>query len=206
MVSASEALRRLRDGNRRFVAHGYGTDELIAHSHIAALIDHQAPFVIILGCSDSRVPAEIVFDQGLGDLFVIRVAGNIAAESQIGSIEYAATRFGTSLVLVMGHTRCGAVAATVDALTGASSEQSENIRLLVDIIRPSVEPLVDQAAHLGRGDLVHRAVQENVRRTVEILSNKSDVRAGLVQEGRLTIVGAEYAIETGEVTFFDVEE
>ncbi len=203
MVNASEALERLQDGNRRFVAHGYGSGELIAHSHIAALIDYQTPFAIILGCSDSRVPAEIVFDQGLGDLFVIRVAGNIAAESQIGSIEYAATHFGTSLVLVMGHTRCGAVEATVDALTGPSSEESENIRLLADLIRPSVEPLVAQAANLGREELIHRAVQANVRRTVATLSEKSDVLGGLIRGERLTIVGAEYAIETGEVTFFD---
>jgi carbonic anhydrase len=135
--AASEALERLREGNRRFVSDLAKADGLSSRSRRAELVTGQRPFAIILGCSDSRVPAEIVFDQGLGDLFVIRVAGNIVAPSQIGSVEFAAERFGTRLVVVLGHSQCGAVLATLEELQRPRESQSRNLRSIVDRIRPS---------------------------------------------------------------------
>src|SRR5688572_26519297 len=141
-VSAREALARLREGNRRFVSGVRGLDALLSHTRRAALAVEQRPFAIVLGCSDSRVPAEIVFDQGLGDLFVIRVAGNIVASSQVGSVEFAAGRYGTRLVVVLGHSQCGAVLATLEELQQPTGRQSGNLRSIVDRIRPSVEALL----------------------------------------------------------------
>src|ERR671911_2640897 len=136
MVPAIEALERLREGNARFASNMASSGALLSHTQRAALAGGQQPFAIILGCSDSRVPAEIVFDQGLGDLFVIRVAGNIVAPSQVGSVEFAAEKFGTRLVVVLGHTYCGAVAATLEELQRPSETQSRNLRSIVDRIRP----------------------------------------------------------------------
>src|SRR5687768_991800 len=140
MISAYEALERLREGNRRFVSDARRSLPFSSRDRRNELAEGQEPFAIILGCSDSRVPAEIVFDQGLGDLFVIRVAGNIVAPSQIGSVEFAASRFGTRLVLVLGHSRCGVILATLDELQQATENRSRNLRSIVDRIRPSVEP------------------------------------------------------------------
>src|ERR687889_825258 len=142
MISALEALERLRQGNRRFVDDVPSVQTLTNQTRRRELASGQNPFAIILGCSDSRVPAEIVFDQGLGDLFVIRVAGNIVAPSQVGSVEFAAARFGTRLVVVLGHTQCGAILATVEELEGASQTPSPNLQSIVDRVRPSVEPLL----------------------------------------------------------------
>jgi carbonic anhydrase len=163
----------------------------------------QEPFAIILGCADSRVPAEIVFDQGLGDLFVIRVAGNIVAPSQIGSVEFAAERYGTRLVVVMGHSRCGAILATLEQLRQPTESQSRNLRSIVDRVRPSVEALL--AAQPGRdGDaLVRDAVRANVRVSAAQLRHGSDVLEQLIQNGGLVVVGAEYSLESGIVEFFD---
>ena len=141
LIPALEALTRLRDGNRRFVAE-LGNSAEPAHRTRHQLPSGQKPFAIILGCSDSRVPAEIVFDQGLGDLFVIRVAGNIVAASQVGSVEFAAARFGTRLVVVLGHSQCGAILATLEELQQPTANQSRNLRSIVDRVRPSVEPLL----------------------------------------------------------------
>src|SRR5881394_1889330 len=139
MITANEALERLREGNRRFAA-GVAVNDRFAHyARRSAVADRQEPFAIVLGCSDSRVPAEIVFDQGLGDLFVIRVAGNIVAPSQIGSVEFAAERYGVRLVVVLGHSNCGAVLATVEELGRGPSEQSRHLSSIVDRIRPSVQ-------------------------------------------------------------------
>src|ERR1700730_6402867 len=137
MITAAEALASLRDGNRRFVENQ--TTAISHHERRTSLISGQEPFAIVLGCSDSRVPAELVFDQGFGDLFVIRVAGNIVAPSQVGSVEFAAARFGTRLVVVMGHSQCGAIVATVEELLGRATNQSHNLRSIVDRVRPSVE-------------------------------------------------------------------
>src|SRR5436853_6559583 len=147
MITAVEALARLRDGNRRFVANQTRAPALSDHARRAALVAGQEPFAIVLGCSDSRVPAELVFDRGFGDLFVIRVAGNIVAPSQVGSVEFAAARFGTRLVVVMGHSQCGAITATVDELLGRSTTESANLRSIVDRVRPSVERLLADSRH-----------------------------------------------------------
>src|SRR5512140_826014 len=142
MISAMDALARLRDGNARFVASQSTSDPAATQARRAALVDGQAPFAIVLGCSDSRVPAQLVFDLGFGDLFVIRVAGNVVAPSQVGSVEFAASRFGTPLVVVMGHSQCGAIIATLEELLGHANNQSRNLRSIVDRVRPSVEALL----------------------------------------------------------------
>jgi carbonic anhydrase len=202
MIGALEALARLRDGNRRFVENET-TGRVLSAFDRAALVGGQEPFAIILGCSDSRVPAELVFDQGFGDLFVIRVAGNIVAPSQIGSVEFAAARFGTSLVVVMGHSQCGAVVATVEELLGRGSSQSRNLRSIVDRVRPSVETLLAGRPHLTDDALVSEAVRANVRASVDHLRHGSAMLEQMVQTDGLMIVGAEYSLETGIVTFFE---
>ena len=201
MIDASEALRRLREGNRRFVSNQAARNGLSDADRRAELVTGQEPFAIILGCSDSRVPAEIVFDQGLGDLFVIRVAGNIVAPSQIGSVEFAASRFGTRLAVVMGHSECGAVTATLDEVRGRGTEQSRNLRSIVDRIRPAVEPLL--ASPHDPGTLVRAAVRANVRAAVNQLRHGSELLEQLVQADGLVMVGAEYSLRTGVVEFLD---
>ena len=196
MIPASEALQRLREGNHRFV-----TEATSRHSF--ELAEAQEPFAIVLGCADSRVPAEIVFDQGLGDLFVIRVAGNIVAPSQIGSVEFAAERYHTRLVVVLGHSRCGAVLATLEEMQRPSDRQSRNLRSIVDRVRPSVEPLLAGPHSDDPDALVEQAVRANVRVSVRQLRHGSDVLEQLIQEQGLAVVGAEYSLETGVVDFFD---
>ena len=200
MVSALDALNRLRDGNRRFAANqpAHGED---AESRREELTRGQEPFAIILGCSDSRVPAEIIFDQGLGDLFVIRVAGNIVAPSQIGSVEFAATRFGTRLVVVLGHSQCGAIEETLNQLRSPAEENSRNIGAIVNFVRPSVEAVLDSSLDLG--ELTARAVRENVRTSAEQMRHGSEIIERLERDEGLVIVGAEYSLETGLVDFFD---
>ena len=204
MITAHEALERLREGNRRFVAEVRGGDTLTGQARRRELAAGQEPIAIILGCSDSRVPAEIVFDQGLGDLFVIRVAGNIVAPSQVGSVEFAAARFGTPLVVVLGHTQCGAILATLEELRRPAADQSRNLRSIVDRIRPSVEGLLatDLGAHQEEA-LVHQAVRANIRASAAHLRHGSEVLEELIQTAGLLVVGAEYSLETGVVEFFD---
>jgi carbonic anhydrase len=168
-----------------------------------ALVSGQEPFAIILGCSDSRVPAELVFDQGFGDLFVIRVAGNVVAPSQVGSVEFAASRFGTRLVVVMGHSQCGAVVATLEELQGRATTQSRNLRSIVDRVRPAVEPLLSLGRTNGEEALVREAVRANVRASVNQLRHGSELLESLIHESGLFIVGAEYSLETGIVDFFE---
>src|SRR5262245_47359343 len=205
MLEAREALQRLQDGNRRFVSDTARLEALIDQVRRAELTTSQHPFAIVLGCSDSRVPAEIVFDQGLGDLFVIRVAGNIVAPSQVGSVEFAAERFGTRLIVVLGHTQCGAIAATIEALQQPSETQSRNIRSIVDRIRPSVEGLLAPLAH-DPAALVREAVRANIRASANHLRHGSPILEQLMLDGRLMVVGAEYSLETGVVEFFDGTE
>jgi carbonic anhydrase len=201
MTSAREALARLREGNRRFASDAR-SHETSSHARRAELAKEQQPFAIILGCSDSRVPAEIVFDQGLGDLFVIRVAGNIVAPSQVGSVEFAATRFGVRLVVVLGHSRCGAILATLDELQRPPVRQSRNLRSIVDRIRPSVEGLLKTELARDVDALVRAAVRANVSVSVDHLRHGSEVLEQLVQDAGLRVVGAEYSLETGLVDFF----
>ena len=200
MIAAAEALERLREGNRRFVSNIRSHQGLISEARRTEVAAGQTPFAIILGCSDSRVPAEIVFDQGLGDLFVIRVAGNIVAPSQIGSVEFAAEQYGVRLVVVLGHSQCGAILATIDQLTGPPARQSRNLNSIVDRIRPAVAPLVPH--HQERDTLVREAVRANVHASVAHLRHGSDVIESLVQKSGLAIAGAEYSLETGVVEFF----
>jgi carbonic anhydrase len=202
MIPAVEALERLREGNRRFVA-DIRDHSGSPHARRIELTAGQEPFAIILGCSDSRVPAELVFDQGLGDLFVIRVAGNIVAPSQIGSVEFAAGKFGTRLVVVLGHTNCGAITATVDELLRPSANQSINLRSIVDRIRPSVETLLETDLRHDHDALVHHAVRANIRTSANQLRHGSDILENLIRNDGLLVVGAEYSLDTGEVTFFD---
>jgi carbonic anhydrase len=204
MLTAQEALQRLRDGNARFVADEPSPDSNLHHPRRIATVDQQAPFAIILGCSDSRVPAEIVFDQGLGDLFVIRVAGNIVAASQVGSVEFAAARFGTRLVVVLGHSQCGAILATLEEMRRPSENQSPHLRSIVDRIRPSVGELLQTELQHDLDSLVDRAVRSNVRVSMNQLRHGSDILEQLIRDDGLMVVGAEYALETGEVEFFDV--
>ena len=203
MISADDALALLLEGNRRFVASQSQTAILSASERRAALVDGQAPFAIVLGCSDSRVPAELVFDQGFGDLFVIRVAGNIVAPSQVGSVEFAASRFATRLVVVMGHSQCGAVTATVEELLGRATTQSSNLRSIVDRVRPSVQALLDGGGARDPELLLREAVRANVRVSANHLRHGSELLERLIQQEGLRVVGAEYSLESGVVTFFD---
>lgn len=203
VISASEALERLREGNRRFLSDVRGSAALVTQTRRSELAEGQEPFAIILGCSDSRVPAEIVFDQGLGDLFVIRVAGNIVASSQIGSVEFAAERFGTPLVVVLGHSRCGAVLATLEELMRPREKQSRNLRSIVDRIRPSVEGLLATELRHDSEALVRHAVRANIRASANQVRHGSEVLEELIQKGRVLVVGAEYSLETGCVDIFD---
>jgi len=203
MIPAREALQRLMEGNRRFLSDQAGKAASARSMHPGELAGGQNPFAIILGCSDSRVPAEIVFDQGLGDLFVIRVAGNIVAPSQVGSVEFAAARFGTRLVVVLGHTSCGAILATLEELQRPSENQSPNLRSIVDRIRPSVEGLIEPERRLDSEELVHRAVRANIRASADHLRHGSAILEQLIEREGLLVVGAEYSLELGKVDFFD---
>ena len=203
MVPAAEALERLRAGNLRFVSERSRSGESVTGTRRPEVAAGQQPFAIILGCSDSRVPAEIVFDQGLGDLFVIRVAGNIVAPSQVGSVEFAAARYDTRLVLVLGHSQCGAILATLEELQRPTENQSRNLRAIVDRVRPSVESLLATPLKHDRDALIQQAVRANIRASVNHLRHGSEVLEQLIQEGGLRVVGAEYSLETGLVDFFE---
>lgn len=203
MISALEALERLREGNRRFVSGVRSVESLMSQLRRGELVDGQEPFAVILGCSDSRVPVEMIFDQGLGDLFVIRVAGNIVAASQVGSVEFAAARFGTRLVVVLGHTRCGAIQATLDELQRPSDTQSRNLRSIVDRVRPSVEGLLATELRHNPEALAKEAIRSNVRVSANYLRHGSEILEQLIQNDSLLVVGAEYSLETGAVEFFD---
>ncbi|MEO7271103.1 MAG: carbonic anhydrase [Vicinamibacterales bacterium] len=203
MISGLEALDRLREGNARFVANELRSTDSADLARRAHLVSGQAPFAIVLGCSDSRVPAELVFDQGFGDLFVIRVAGNIVAPSQVGSVEFAAERFGTRLVVVMGHSQCGAILATLEDMTSGKPSGSSNLRSIVERVRPSLATVI-AAYHDGDPDeLVGHAVRANVRTSADHLRHGSPLLERLIATNGLLVVGAEYSLETGVVDFFD---
>jgi len=203
MITALEALERLQQGNQRFASGVRSIESMLSQTQRGDLPDIQEPFAIILGCSDSRVPAELVFDQGLGDLFVIRVAGNIVAPAQIGSVEFAAEKFKTRLVVVMGHTQCGAICTTIEEMHRPTGQQSINIKAIVDRIRPSVESLVETELWDQKEALIKQATRANVRASVNQLRHGSEILEHLVEHEGLAIVGAEYSIETGIVEFFD---
>jgi carbonic anhydrase len=203
VISARDALARLRAGNSRFVSNARSGETFPSDARRSELAAVQEPFAIVLGCSDSRVPAEIVFDQGLGDLFVIRVAGNIVASSQVGSVEFAAARFGTRLVVVVGHSSCGAVRATLEELQQPTQNQSRNLRSIVDRIRPSVEPLLVTELRHDSEALIRHAIRANIRASANHLRHGSEVLEQLIESEGLVVVGAEYSLDTGVVDFFD---
>jgi carbonic anhydrase len=203
VISGPEALERLLEGNRRFASDTADRARLLGHSRRMEVARQQEPFAIVLGCSDSRVPAEIVFDQGVGDLFVIRVAGNIVAPSQVGSVEFAASRFGTRLVVVLGHSQCGAILATLDELQQPATAQSPNLRSIVDRVRPAVEGLLETELKHDRGALVRQAVRANVRVSAHHLRHGSEILERLIRNDGLVVIGAEYSLETGLVDVFD---
>jgi carbonic anhydrase len=203
MMTAQEALERLREGNRRFADDIRTLASRDGSARRLELALGQEPFAAILGCSDSRVPVEIVFDQGLGDLFVIRVAGNIVAPSQIGSVEFAAAQFCTRLVVVLGHSGCGAIDATLQQLQRKAAQQSPHLRSIVDRVRPAVEALLDTDLRHDPAALSRQAVRANIRASANQLRHGSQLIEQLIQTGGLMVVGAEYSLETGVVDFFD---
>ncbi len=201
MISGAEAIERLKDGNQRFVTGVRSVDTMVKQIHRADVSEDQAPFAIILGCSDSRVPAEIVFDQGLGDLFVIRVAGNIVAPSLVGSVEFAVEQFDTPLVVVLGHSMCGAVKASLDDLERTSDPKSSNVLSIVNRIRPTIEILRLTELRDDHEKLLETAIRANILASTNHLRHGSEMLEQLVQDEALTIVGAEYSLETGKVEF-----
>jgi carbonic anhydrase len=203
VIEAKEALERLREGNARFVAGSSRRTVVTSQARLAELAGGQEPFAVVLGCSDSRVPGEIIFDQDLGDLFVIRVAGNIVAPSQVGSVEFAAAQFGTRLVVVLGHARCGAVQATLDELRHPNRDQSPNLRSITGRIRPAVQELMKAGRAEDPEALLRRAVRANVRASAHQLRSGSSILERLVREDGLLVVGAEYSLDTGVVEVFD---
>lgn len=200
MISAIDALERLKEGNHRFASDINAGEVGVRPAEVA---DGQEPFAIILGCSDSRVPAEIIFDQGLGDLFVIRVAGNIVAPSQIGSVEFAAIKFGTRLVVVLGHSQCGAIVETLNQLREPGENPSRNLNSIVDFVRPSVASVLAKDPGGDPNAVIGEAVRANVRASAEHMRHGSEVLEKLERDDGLVIVGAEYSLETGLVDFFD---
>lgn len=203
MLVALEALQRLKEGNKRFVSEALSSEAVATPSRRREVAVAQEPFAIILGCSDSRVPAEIIFDQGLGDLFVIRVAGNIVAPSQVDSVEFAAGRYDTRLVVVLGHSSCGAILATLEELDRAPDDQSRKLRSIVDRVRPSIEPLLGTPLAEDHDALVRRAVRANIHASVNQLRRGSQLLEDLTRRKGLLVVGAEYNLDSGVVEFLD---
>ena len=199
MTGIKKALNRLYQGNRRFVA---GQTESVSDpARRNELVSGQAPFAAVLSCSDSRIPVELVFDQGLGDLFVVRVAGNIVAPSQISSIEFAALKLDTRLVVVLGHSGCGAVTTALKAIIDPTSSTRGSFGPVVERVRSAIEPVVFGQRDLRLNSLLPVAVRANVRASVAQLQSGSPVLQSLIRNEGLLVVGAEYSLETGAVTF-----
>jgi len=201
-IDARKALTMLREGNERFVEGDRCIDTYLSHTKLGEHLGGQAPFAIVLGCSDSRVPVEIIFDVGLGDLFVIRVAGNIVAPSLIGSVELAAEAFGSRLVVVLGHSGCGAVDVTLSTIEDEAAAAPGNVNAIVREIRPVIEPLIAASGSGDRNELMARAVRANVRASVDALRHGSETLERLIRDDGLLVVGAEYSLENGKVDFF----
>ncbi len=200
-MTADEALNKLREGNARFVSDVHFYEGYSFEKRRAELGESQFPLAVVLGCSDSRVPAELVFDQGLGDLFVVRVAGNVAAPSQLGSIEYAVSELNTPLVIVLGHSSCGAVKASIEEFHKPSAGLSFGLSDLLGRIQPVVEKELETNPDLK--DLESRVVKANVKAVVQTLLAESELIATKASSGKIKIVGAEYSIHSGIVDFFD---
>ncbi len=203
MLTAREALERLREGNARYRAAASEHTALTSQQRREDLVSGQEPYAVVLGCADSRVPVTTIFDQGLGDLFVIRVAGNIVASSQLGSVEFAADHFGTRLVVVLGHTGCGAVKATIEQLRKKPEHQSRGLQAIVHRVRPAVDLLLEGELADDPAALLRQAVRDNVRASVKQLRFGSEILSPLIRDDGLRVIGAEYDLATGEVDFFD---
>jgi len=201
MSTAKEALEKLKSGNRRFVS-GQRKDGLFDEKRRAELTRGQAPFAVILGCSDSRVPVEYVFDQGGGDLFVVRVAGNLAEKTQMGSVEFAVTVLGSRLVVVLGHTECGAIKTTLSAMSNPVEDLTPGLNSLVDAICPAISPIAGSLPSSDEGTVMSQSIRKNVTYNVDKLRIESPLLAPLCESGELMIVGAEYDLKSGEVEFF----
>jgi len=195
VIVPTETLRRLIDGNARFVS-GKSAQRLPSHDRLVDLAESQHPFATILGCSDSRVPPEMVFDQGLGDLFIVRVAGNVVGTEILGSLGYALEHLATPLFVVLGHEGCGAVRAALDARRGDVKDGGP-LSALLDAILPALEGIDPGESLEGQ---LHRAVEANVRCAVRQLAARPAGRAA-VAEGRIQVVGAVYELSTGRVRF-----
>ncbi len=202
-MDADKALKLLKEGNKRYIEGTADGAEITIKTRRQGIEDGQNPFAIVLGCSDSRVPAELVFNRGLGDLFVIRVAGNIVAPSQIGSVEFACQHFGTQLVVVLGHSHCGAINATVEALIDDPDDLSPNVASIVDRVTPAVHPIVVQNPNASKDELVHKAMRANVEQSVKGLQMRSRILRNMIKKNQIKIIGAEYSIESGVVDFYD---
>jgi len=187
-LNSEEALATLMSGNKRFVSARQLHANLTSERR-AALKDGQRPIAIILGCSDSRVPPELIFDLGLGDLFVVRVAGNILDDVVLGSIEYAASHLDTSLLMILGHSRCGAIEATA-----ACGSMEGHLPCLTAAIQPSLDEVKDKP-----GDLINNAAKVNAKMIAEKLSLSAPIMAENVNTGKLKIVAAFYDLDTGVV-------
>ncbi|BAU58196.1 carbonic anhydrase [Halorhodospira halochloris] len=198
MLTPSAALARLKEGNQRFVHGELCLHERMTHQRRLEVAAKQQPFAAILGCADSRVPAEEVFDQGVGDLFVVRVAGNYAGRGQIGSLEYAAEVLSVPLIVVLGHSCCGAIGATVDSLRSQSRAPSDALQEIIDELQPSVRPLLGDTS-TADAEIIEEATIANVRSTAERLSAKSELLERAIQQGRLQVIGAKYDLATGVV-------
>jgi carbonic anhydrase len=201
MVTSEEALNQLRQGNERYVCGKQSLLEQTDSRRRREQVEGQYPFAILLGCSDSRVPLEVIFDQGLGDLFVVRVAGNVATSSQIGSIEFAVAKFGTPLVVVLGHSNCGAVIAAMEELQNPSGNLTPSLTNLIERIQPSVERVLSNNKTSDPGSNLLEMVKANVQASVDTLREESALLGNGEREGSLKIVGAEYCLETGKVEF-----
>lgn len=201
----NEALERLKKGNNRFVSGLRSTESLLGNEKLKDLSKNgQKPFAIVLSCSDSRVPAELLFDCGFGDLFVIRVAGNVVQPTQIASIEYAAKVLGASLCVVMGHSKCGAVQAALDTESGKAPDLGPNIDFLIELIRPSVQRSLKEKT-TSNMSLLDRCIHENVHSTSKEVLEKSSLLRGLASEEHFHVVNAVFQLESGKVEFFDNE-
>ena len=202
-MNAVEAMQKLRQGNARFINNVRGAEPILSQVRRADFVHRQNPFAVILGCSDARVPAEIVFDQGLGDLFVIRVAGNVVAPSQVGSVEFAVESFDIHLVVVLGHTQCGGVGATLDVLQDRAKPGSRGVMSIVDRIRPAIEPLLQTELASHPDALMRAAIRANVRASANQLRHGSEIIERMAAERGLSVVGGVYDLASGEVDFFD---
>ena len=195
-MNSLEAQQRLTDGNNRFI-NNKSLERTFEPQQ--KNIKAQQPFAIILGCSDSRVPIETIFNQSFGDLFIIRIAGNIVAPSQIGSIEFAVSLYNTPLVVVLGHTHCGAISAAINESIHKKS-LSQSVNSITKRIDPVIKPLLtDDVSH---DDLVCQVANANILQSVSQLKSDSQILKQKIANQELTIIGAKYSLQSGEVEFF----